>query len=541
MNGFDIINPEADLKPVCVQNHKSALASAVKIKMDNIIYEELAAGNYKEVHYKPTIVSALGAVPKGNGEIRHIHDGSLPSDGGLNSYSPICEHYKYESVDDAVRLLDYNYFAAKIDLRHAYRSVPISKQSQRATGLQWTFHCGRTVFMIDRKLPYGSRASPTIFHRLSQAVKRMMSRKGHDNIVAYQDDFLVTGKDYDECFKTWTVLLNLLKNLGFIINENKLIPPSRSLVFLGIQINTVNCELSLPVEKLSLIRTCVKEFMSRKRATKQQLMSLAGRLSFAARVVRGGRIFLRRLFNAIAAIKKRHQKLLLEGDVRGDIEWWHKFLVQFNGTAAFIDDIPISPVLTDACLVAGGAFYNGDFLYTVWKADYPEIADACINYLEAMMAVLSILKWGHLFKNKKVVIYIDNQCACIILNKGSCKCEVLMQCIRQMFWYAVMQNFVVKAVYMPGNLQTIPDAISRIHEKDGFLRVQTIMNNWFTCHCYMLHAFDNFNMLNHMSMWSLCYILQQVMTWRRHGWTRKYVDTGQLCTQTIQKLPTSVN
>ena len=67
----------------------------------------------------------------------------------------------------------------------------------------------------------------------------------------------------------------------------------------------------------------------------------------------------------------------------------------FNGVAAFVDETPITSIITDACLSAGGAFCNGDFFYTYWEADYPEIASSCISYKEAMIATLAIQRWGH--------------------------------------------------------------------------------------------------------------------------------------------------
>lgn len=176
INGFDIINQDVTLNAVCVQNHRSALKPGVKELMDTIIREELAEGNYVITETPPIIISALGAVPKSDGGIRPIHDCSLPAEAGLNSYAPDLDHCKYQSVDDAVSLLKQGHYAAKIDLSHAYRSVPISKSSQRATGLQWTFENGQRVVMYDTKLPFGSSASPTVFHRLSQAVRRMMAR-----------------------------------------------------------------------------------------------------------------------------------------------------------------------------------------------------------------------------------------------------------------------------------------------------------------------------------------------------------------------------
>lgn len=512
-SGFDIIEKGANLNDVYVQNHKSAMS--VRESMDSIILNEIREGNYVITDTKPTIVSALGAVPKSDGGFRQIHDCSLPIETGLNSYAPTFCHYAYESVDDAVRLMGPHFYMAKIDIYHAYRHVSISKDSQRATGLQWTFLNGRSVFMIDRKMPYGARGPPIIFHRISQAIKRMMARRGYKNIVAYQDDFLVIGSNYEECYQVWTIMQTLLKSLGFKINEKKLVPPTTCLVFLGIQIDTVACELSLPADKLSVIQDCVASFMSKKRATKQQLQSLVGRLNFAARVVRGARLFLRRLFNAIATLKHQRHKFRLRGPVKADIEWWHRFLRDFNGVAAFMDNTPITTVQTDACLRAGGAFYRGDFYYTSWEADYPEAADMCINYKEALIAVLALQRWGHLFANKYVFLYTDNQCAATILNKCSCKNDYLMQCMRDMFWLSTKYNFCVKVFYMQGCLQTLPDAISRLHENGGLLKVQSLINDWYLCHAMYTKLFMSFNLLNHMSVYSLLCILDQVMAWRK--------------------------
>ena len=58
-----------------------------------------------------------------------------------------------------------------------YRSVRLSKQSKQVKGLKWQFG-NRTVYTEDIKLSF--RLAPGIFHRLTQAVKRMLKRKGTD-------------------------------------------------------------------------------------------------------------------------------------------------------------------------------------------------------------------------------------------------------------------------------------------------------------------------------------------------------------------------
>ena len=85
---------------------------------------------------KPTIISALGCVPKaGSEEVRLIHDRSHPVGFAINDYADI-EHFKYQSLDDAIELLKPAYYMAKVDLRHACRSVSIHPNNYAATGLK---------------------------------------------------------------------------------------------------------------------------------------------------------------------------------------------------------------------------------------------------------------------------------------------------------------------------------------------------------------------------------------------------------------------
>ena len=45
-------------------------------------------------------------------------------------------------------------------------------------------------------------------------------------IVAYQDDYLVMGSDYEQCLDIFTTMLNLVARLGLPVNYNKLVHPT---------------------------------------------------------------------------------------------------------------------------------------------------------------------------------------------------------------------------------------------------------------------------------------------------------------------------
>ena len=55
----------------------------------------------------------------------------------------------------------------------------------------------------------------------------MMLKRGHNLIVACQDDFLVIGASFRECEKALSALQSLLCDLGFEINKKKTVNPTK--------------------------------------------------------------------------------------------------------------------------------------------------------------------------------------------------------------------------------------------------------------------------------------------------------------------------
>ena len=131
-----------------------------------------------------------------------------------------------------------------------------------------------------------------------------MSSKGLYNIVAYLDDFFICESSLEKCAETMRILIQLLRQLGFDVNWKKVVDPCQSLVFLGVEISSVDMQVKLPADKLQALKHELLSYAGRKRATKRQLQSLVGKLSWSSAVIRGGRVFLRRMINAIAVLKR---------------------------------------------------------------------------------------------------------------------------------------------------------------------------------------------------------------------------------------------
>ena len=221
-------------------------------------------------------------------------DCSRPSTMNANAYIDL-EHYKYVSVDDAANLCQPGCWLAKVDLQNTYRSVGTHPDSWRVTGMSWCFSGSKVpTYLYDKRLPFGARASPMIFHRLTQAACRMMANKGY-TVLAYLDDFLIIEPTQLRCRAAFDMLVSLLETLGFTINWTKVVYPTQRLTFLGVEIDTVKCELRLPDDHMTELLSLCKATILKCKCSTLHLQRLLGKLNWVACVVLGGRIFLRHL------------------------------------------------------------------------------------------------------------------------------------------------------------------------------------------------------------------------------------------------------
>ena len=194
-----------------------------------------------------------------------------------------------------------------------------------------------------------------IFHHLTQAACHMMAKKGY-TVLAYLDDFLIIEPTQLRCRAAFNVLVTLLGSLGFTINWTKVVYPAQCLTFLRVEIDSVKCELCLPDDRVAELLSLCKETNLKCKCSKLNLQRLLGKINWAACVVRGGRIFLRRLITLANSVKRPHHRVYLNLDARADLLWWTSLLPAHNCKTLFPSAIPElpTPVLTDTLTSGGG-------------------------------------------------------------------------------------------------------------------------------------------------------------------------------------------
>jgi hypothetical protein len=239
------------------------------------------------------------------------------------------------------------------------------------------------TYLYDCRLPFGASRSCRIFQALSDSIVRLMKSRNVD-CISYIDDFMVVGDSLTSCQFALNQLIEVIEQLGFTINWNKVAGPDSTLTFLGVQIDCVSQTLSLPPEKLLETRNLLNVWVAKNKATKRDLQRLVGKLNWCSRVVYGGRTFLRNLIHLMSKLKSPHHHVRLTKLAKQDLYWWVKALDLFHGTTPFGCDRPLPSHVfaTDTCVIGGGGHYGSDWFHVNWGIDLPEVQSKHINVLE---------------------------------------------------------------------------------------------------------------------------------------------------------------
>ena len=303
-------------------------------------------------------VSPIGLVPKPNSNtFRMIVDLSAPRGFSVNDgiREEICSLH-YASVDQAVSLilrLGQCTMLVKLDLKDAYRIVPVHPHDHPLLGVTWE---GSTY--ADRSLPFGLRSAPKIFTTVADMLAWAIHCKGVRYILHYLDDFLLLGSPGSlEAEQALSSALHTFNTLGVPVANHKTEGPAMELSFLGILIDTNRFQLRLPADKLARLRLLVAGWQSKRSCTRSELESFVGHLSHAAIVIQHSRIFLRPLFALLSSTARPQFFIRLNRSVRADLQWWDCFLQGWNGSSFFPPPTPSVHVFSDASGLFGcGAF-----------------------------------------------------------------------------------------------------------------------------------------------------------------------------------------
>ncbi len=239
------------------RNHLSALANPHVVQ--ERLCTELAANRMLGpiTSYKQHI-SPLGLVPKAHqaNKWRLICDLSAPYGHSVNDGIPtaLCS-MQYATVHDAVNiinLLGRDTQLIKLDLKDAYRIVPVHPADYTLLGITW-----QGQLYLDHALPFGLRSAPKLFNTVADLTAWVLHCRGIQHQIHYLDDFLFLAPPNCDQGKRTRDTAATLDSLGIPVASQKTEGPTTTLTFLGILINTHTFKLQLyPVINYIALNSC---------------------------------------------------------------------------------------------------------------------------------------------------------------------------------------------------------------------------------------------------------------------------------------------
>ena len=167
-DGFEIV--QGDVPSYDCKNYSSILSEGPRQQMDGIIRKELSEGMISEVEKLPHCIHALGAVPKPGGKIRPITDCSRPFGKSVNNFcGNLYEEFSYKNVENVIAMLEPNEYMSVVDIKSAYRAVPISPNHRKFMGFRWQLD-GKEMFFVENRMSFGLRLGPLYFDKISRFI-----------------------------------------------------------------------------------------------------------------------------------------------------------------------------------------------------------------------------------------------------------------------------------------------------------------------------------------------------------------------------------
>ena len=460
-------------------------AKAISKTIANDFTNGYIGGGTEYPPFTDSVVSPIKAIPKKEctvptGEFRLVHNLSRGSDEFYSVNGCISEEdssVHYSNIEDAIRMIQRmgrGCRLSKIDIKSAYRLLCVKKELWRTMMYKWD---GKYYF--ETRLPFGLRSAPCIFEMFSSMLHWILvDRAEVVDLVHYLDDFLVGGRPHsEECLERTELVLALFNLLGVPVNAGKLVKSVTNIVFLGIGIDTERGIAFVPPERLKAMKSLIREWELKKSCTQEELLSLIGVLQFAARVVKPGRTFLRRMIDVAYSVSSKIHHIRIEGNwsFKGDLDWWSRYLDRWNGESLFYEEYTplyihglglVSPVsndelqlFTDASKRGAGGICGSSWFQFEWTEE--ESRYFGIDYRELYALTTAVLTFVEVLRGKTIVVRCDNMAAVEALNGGSVRNRNLMHLIRELHFCAADNVFHIICQHVDGIKNTIADSLSR--------------------------------------------------------------------------------
>lgn len=420
-------------------------------------------GPFKTPPFQPWCrTSPLMTRPKAESNKRRvIVDLSYPPDKNVNAwvikgnYYGRYVHHKLPKIEDVIEVIVQKGFQvalATIDIKRAYRNFPGCPLDYPLNVIKFQGN-----YFLDCAMPFGARTSSMYMQKAANMISRALEKRGILTHVYLDDVVLYFLPDQDPQARM-SEALDFMKALGLPLAEEKVQSPATKVKYLGIWFDVTQRSINMPSEKIQKFLDLIGWIMQQDSVTKKVIQTLVGKVIHITSCVPAARNFINRV---LMALRQSHLVEMVQVDegLNKDLQWFVKFLNKFNGRSMMKPKTPQFVIEADACLKGGGATDFKSYIAYTFPLKCERFHISILEALNCLVACRALItKEKH---SSVILIKCDNQATIECLSKGTAR-DPYMAAISRAMWYVMARADVTPAYrYTPGELMTIPDALSR--------------------------------------------------------------------------------
>ena len=215
---------------------------------------------------------------------------------------------------------------------------------------------------------------------------------------------------------------------------------------------------------MAQISDSILSWRHRNTCSRRQLQSLLGHLLYIHKCVKPSRIFVNRMLQVLRS-QYDSNVISLTTDFHRDLQWFTKFMADYNGISLY-DHKPIAHTIElDACLTGLGGRCDQWVYHLAIPRGYQNLTIVHLEMINIFLAVKLFAKtWSH----KRVLIKCDNDAVVRVLRSGRARDPFLGACARNIWLQAAQHDIDLSYIHVLGKANVVADRWS-----DGQTVVQT--------------------------------------------------------------------
>ena len=398
---------------------------------------------------------------------RLCYDGSITK--ALEFYKMPC---KLDCLQQVAPVIPKNALLTKMDDKRGFHQMTINEESITWSSFEFA---GRSFSYV---VPaFGERTSPAYFNQANMVVINILRKHGYmatlyldDRLFIHENPLNRAMVDAVCCFLG---VLLITATGGFIsVSKSDFIPKSK-VEFLGINVDAVKQEMSVPATKWAEFCKLLNNALARQSIRYKDLEVLRGKLCSFILCYDRLKLYIRRQTEALLLsdlrqphIPQKYRRIEIDNRLREELSHWQKIQVSEMTKCWAAQErtyLQILSIWTDASQTAAGAAI---FINNVKQAEMTKyFAEAfhadTIAFKEALAILYVLMEYPALLRNRHIVSFCDNQNVFFAFKNEGSKIPRLNDVIRRIYMVLDKLDATIQ-VYWVGTGIQLGDRPSRI-------------------------------------------------------------------------------